>query len=136
MDFDDYKLIYSEVMMYYQIIEKDLKLIYSYIHIGDPVENYDRIKNKTLGQMIIDLKKLDNEDGKPDISLSDYNFLHQISKNRNMWAHSNFIDFMYEENPFESIAYLKQCKRLQKDHDRLQSVYKNLETLRINIFSS
>ena len=131
MNFDTFKIIHSETIMYYQIIEHDLKLIYAYMRRGKPSNNYVEIKNKTLGQIVSILKDLDNSDGEPLISKEDYNFLSQIKDNRNLWAHRNFIEFVYEQEFLSSKAYLKQYQKLTKDHDRVERVYKVLEKIRL-----
>lgn len=65
----------SETIMYYQIIEHDLKYIYSFMLKGDVGKHLNDMNNKTLGQMIKILKDLDFSDGRPLISFGDYNFL-------------------------------------------------------------
>ena len=135
MDFQQFKILHSETIMYYQVVEHDLKLIYAYMRKGDVGDNLDMVETKTLGQMIDMLKILDNEDGKPNISSGDYNYLKQLSKNRNHWAHKVFTEFMYEENFIYSREYEKQSKKLIKDHDRLEVVYKNVEKVRIRLCS-
>ena len=131
MDFDEFKILHSETIMYYQLIEHDLKLIYSYMLNGDIDENYDTIENITLGQMVKKLKNLDNSDGKPLISSGDYNFLSQICKNRNLWAHNCFSSFMYIENWEKSKEYKKMCEKLGMDHDRVSKASDILEDIRI-----
>lgn len=133
MEFNEFKILHSETIMYYQIIEHDIKLIYAYLHKGNIEKNYQCIERETLGESLRILRKLDNEDGKPLILADDYNFLIQISENRNEWAHDNYIEFMYEKDPLNSLAYKKQCEKLRKDHQRLQSVYKSVENIRIKI---
>ena len=135
MDFQQFKILHSETIMYYQVVEHDLKLIYAYMRKGDVGDNLDMVETKTLGQMIDMLKILDNEDGKPNISSGDYNYLKQLSKNRNHWAHKVFTEFMYEENFIYSREYEKQSQKLIKDHDRLEVVYKNVEKVRIRLCS-
>lgn len=95
MDFNDFKILYAETMMYYQLIEHDIKFIYSFMHKGNVAQHLESVENKTLGQMIRTLKKLDESDSKPLISTADYNFLTQICDNRNHWAHQTFIEFVY-----------------------------------------
>lgn len=133
MEFTEFKILHSETIMFYQIIEHDIKLIYAYLHRGNPEKNYQYIEKETLGESLRILRKLDNEDGKPLISLDDYNFLIQISENRNEWAHSNYIEFMYEKDPLNSVAYKKQCEKLLKDHSRLEIVYRKVEEKRLSI---
>ena len=135
MDFQQFKILHSETIMYYQVVEHDLKLIYAYMRKGDVGDNLDMVETKTLGQMIDMLKILDNEDGKPNISSGDYNYLKQLSKNRNHWAHKVFTVFMYEDNFMYSNEYERQCQKLQKDHDRLSVVFRNVEKVRIRLCS-
>lgn len=135
MDFDRFKILHSETIMYYQVVEHDLKLIYAYMRKGDVQDNLEMVENRTLGQMIDMLKELDNEDGNPNISSGDYNYLKQLSKNRNHWAHKVFTDFMYEDNFLYSTEYSKQCTKLEKDHDRLSVVFRNVEKVRIRLCS-
>ena len=133
MDFNQFKILHSETIMYYQVVEHDLKLIYAYMHKGDVQDNLDDVETRSLGQMIDILKVLDNEDGKPNISANDYNYLKQLSKNRNHWAHKVFTEFMYEDNFLYTQEYERQCNKLVKDHDRLSIVYKNVEKVRIRL---
>lgn len=49
MNFDEFKILHSETIMYYQVVEHDLKLIYAYMHEGDVNDNLDRVENMTLG---------------------------------------------------------------------------------------
>lgn len=132
LDFNFFKILYGETMMYYQLIENNIKLIYSYMHKGNVVQHFEAVESKTLGQMIRTLKKLDESDGKPLINAADYNFLAQICDNRNHWAHQAFIEFMYvQENTFNSKKYKKQCDKLAKDHDRVKRASEILEKIRI-----
>ena len=135
MDFEEYKKLHSETIMYYQIIEHDIKYIYSFMLAGDIEEHFDKIENKTLGQMIKMLKDLDNSDGKPLISASDYNFLSQICENRNLWAHSCYTEFIYKSNFTCAKEYQRQCEKLQRDHDRVSRASNILEKIRIDYCS-
>lgn len=136
MDFNLFKQMYAETMLNYQAIEHDIKFIYAYMKVGDVNKHFDEIENKTLGQMIRKLKELDNSDGNPLISAGDYNFLEQICDNRNHWAHSVFISFIYINNWEKSKEYIKQCIKLEKDHDRVQAASEILEKIRIEYCTS
>lgn len=131
MDFNQFKILHSETIMYYQIIEHDLKFIYAYMRAGTIDDHFELIENKTLGQMVKMLKDLDNSDGNPLISLGDYNFLSQICENRNLWAHNCFTEFIYITNWECSNEYRKLCDRLSKDHDRVSRASKILEDIRL-----
>ena len=132
MDFDVFKIKYAETMLYYQRIEHDIKMIYSCMHEGDMDENFEEIEKMTLGQMIIELKELDNFDNEPLISAEDYAILERICGNRNRWAHETFVNFMYEDDCFNSKEYRIECAKLAKDRDIVKIASDILEKIRID----
>lgn len=131
MNFDVFKIKYAETMLYYQRLEHDIKMIYSCMHVGDMNENLDEIEKMTLGQMIIELKELDNSDDEPLITAEDYALLERICGNRNHWAHNTFANFIYEDNCFKSNEYRIECAKLAKDHDMVKIASDVLENIRI-----
>ena len=82
----------------YQIIEYYLKWMYSYMHRGNINKNYKYVKDKTLGNVVSLLKKLDNSDNRPLLSANDYFYLKEMTKTRNYYIHSFFIDYLYAEH--------------------------------------
>lgn len=130
LSFERFKILHSEIIMYCQLIENDLKWIYAYMHKGDEDDNYDKLEKTTLGTLVKKLKELDNSDNDLLISNDDYNFLKQMTKKRNFWCHQNFVEFMYEDNFLYSREYEKICLKLEKDHDRLSSVCDNVEKVK------
>lgn len=98
MRFECFNIICADTMMYYQIIENDVKLIYSFMRQGDVYNNYNLMENKTLRVMLKNLKELDESYGNPYVNSQYFNFLIQICDNRNHWAHKVFPEFIYEED--------------------------------------
>ncbi len=131
MNLETFKILHSELIFFCQVLENDLKWIYSFMHKGDDFEIRDSLDHKNLGQIIKMLKRLDNEDDDLLISNEDYNFLKQMKDKRNYWIHQAYIDFVYAEGFTNSKAYRQVCDKLQRDHDRLQVVYKNVENLKM-----
>lgn len=130
MDFYTYKILHSETIMYYQILENDLKLIYSKMIGGDFDENLDKILDYGLGQII---EALQNADSEFLFSDSDYDSLKEIKDNRNYWAHENFLMFMYKGYNFQNTdEYKESCSELKKDHDEIEEDYKIVEQIKIN----
>ena len=130
MEFKSFKIMYAETMMHYQRIERDIKIIYSFMLNGDVNENFWNVEYQTLGNMIKKLKELDESDDCPYINPQDYNFLIQICDNRNHWAHNVFAEFIYEENFENGKSYKKQCKKLIKDYNRVEKAANILEKIR------
>ena len=132
MNINTFKILHSETIKFCQIIEGDLKWIYSLMHTGNVGENHSKLEKKTLGQVVSMLKELDELSGEQFISDDDYNFLKQMTAKRNYWCHVCYRDFMYEEDPLTSPAYKKVCDKLQRDHDRLEQVFKNVEKAKLD----
>lgn len=98
---------------------------------GDLDDNYGKVGNLTLGQIVNNLKTLDKSEGEQYISDSDYNFLKQITEKRNYWCHACYRDFLYEDNWEYSKQYAEVCRKLQNDWKKLSVVYKNVEQAKI-----
>lgn len=55
-----------------------------------------------------------------------------MSEKRNYWCHQAYIDFMYIKNFQTSIEFQKVCSKLQRDHDRIEVVQRNVEKAKLN----
>ncbi|MDE5767297.1 MAG: hypothetical protein K2H56_01995 [Malacoplasma sp.] len=131
--FEDYKKIHSETIMYYQLIESDLKIIYSLLKNNNFLDSYLSVEKLPLGVIVEKLKKFDLSKNKNFLSHEDYNFLSQITKNRNYWAHDNFIEFLYSNDFENSKEYIRSSKRLLKDNERVRNVSLNVEKIKIDL---
>ena len=127
----EFHSVLGETIMFCQIIENDVKWIYSFMRKGEVEDNYGNIDGRTLGQALKELKELDCSDGKPYISLNDYNFLSQMIKKRNYWCHEAYIDFIYDENFQNSKEYQKVCNMLLHDNEKLSKVYRAVEQVKL-----
>ena len=132
MNFQEFKILHSETIGYFQLIEGDLKWIYSLMQHGDMGDDEVRLDQWSLGFVIKELKELDYSAGTPFISKDDYNFLNQMREKRNYWCHQAYIDFMYIHNFEYSQEFQKVCLKLQRDHDRIEVVQRNVEKAKLN----
>ena len=133
MDINNFHAILGQTIMYCQIIENDIKLIYSAMLKGNMDDTFSKIKKEkwTLGKTISELEQLDNSDGDSYFGNEDYKLLKQITKKRNHWCHETYIVFVYTENFGYSKEYQKECFQLNKDHDQLAELYKIVENVRL-----
>lgn len=132
MTYEYFKILHSETIGYFQLIENDLKWIYSLMHKGNIDENYDSLDKRNLGFVIKELKKLDYSAGTPFISKDDYNFLNQMREKRNFWCHQAYIDFMYIKNFESSLKFQEICLKLKRDYDHIKAVQRNVEIAKLN----
>lgn len=124
----------GETIEYCQCIENDIRWIYSAMLKGDHHKTFEELeKNKsTLGNVLGKLKRLDiSED--PYFSEGDYELLSQITEIRNDWAHKGYVMFVYKEWREREDAFLKQARRLENDHNRLERLSKSIEDIRFDV---
>lgn len=132
---EDFKILHSEIMLYFQCIEFDLKRIYAGMSSEDFDEEMDLLENSNFGNTLRKLKKLDYSDGKPWLSAADYDQLNRIRELRNYWCHQCYLDFVYisddwqRENKFQRIA-----DRLHNEHNRIYNLHKKLQDLYFDWF--
>lgn len=131
LNFNDFKIYHSELIIYCQIIENDLKWIYSEFKIGKPENNYFNVERHNLGKIVTELKALDNSDGNPILSSQDYNYLKQMTQKRNYWCHGCFLEFIYRGHFENSSEYASVCRKLIKDHDRFLILQKSIEQIKL-----
>ena len=117
--------------MYYQCMERDIKLIYAFMCAGDINDNFGDVEKNTLGSMVARLEELDYSDNRPFISRDDYKFLKNISSKRNYWAHQAFADFVYIKDFYYSKEYKKICDSIVKDCEEVKRASDILEKMRI-----
>ncbi len=78
------------------------------------------------------MKRLDiSED--PYFSEEDYDLLSQITEIRNHWAHKGYVMFVYKQGREREDAFIKQARRLENDHNRLEKLSKNIEDIRFDV---
>ena len=88
---DQFKILHSEIMMYFQCIEFDLKRIYAGMSSEDFDDEMDWLETSNFGNTLRELKKLDRSDGDPWLSDSEYDQLDRIREVRNYWAHQCYF---------------------------------------------
>lgn len=132
MTFHEFKYYLGETIMFCQIIESDIKIIYVNLLGKDKAINWDLNQKETLGSMVKKLQALDANNKL--LSNDDYYYLHQVVGKRNHWCHQTYINFLYTGEGFrESNEYKMECQNLLQDHHQLQKIYQVLEQMRINL---
>lgn len=133
MDIKEFHYLVGETLMYCQLIEHDIKLIMAGMTSGDFDANYQTIKKMTLGMVVTELEIMDNSDGNPCLSGSDYKYLKEVAGERNYLAHTIYERFVYKENVMNSPEYFKQCNKLTTMNQKLCSLQKVVQKVRLDI---
>lgn len=132
MEYKDFKFYVGETISYCQTIENDVKWIYSAMRKGDMDKNFAYIARWTLGKTINELEKLDSTDGDNFLADDDYGLLHAIKDERDYLAHKIFREFLYKNNFERSQEYARACSRLMNFHNRIERLWKSVETAKLN----
>lgn len=136
MDFNKFQMLHSETIGYCQLLENDLKWIYSFITGGDIIETRDAVSKFAMGKIINVLKKIDKNSPKRLFSNKDYKYLRQLKSRRDYWCHQCYIDFLYEDNYLYSSQYKKCCSDLEEDNKWFYKVYKIVEKIKVDLNNS
>lgn len=131
---NNFHCLVGETIMFCQLIEHDLKLIYASMLKGKFEENLIEIEKDTFGLMIQKLEKLDYSDNKPLISKSDYRFLKQMSKKRNHWCHNTYVEFGYVTNYLYSNEFNREFQKLEIENQQFKSLQKTLQQIRFEAY--
>ena len=131
MDMETFKMIHSELIMWMQYVEQDLRIIYATLMPGNYSDNYDVVGKASLGRLVKELQAMDEEVGYSKFKPADYETLKQIKDIRNYWCHQCFLDFHYIENPVEHERKFQElATRIHYDENRVYDLYQKIEKLR------
>ena len=133
LSFEKFKYAVGEVIAFCQMIEHDLKVIYSTLIYGDFDENYQSLKTTTLGTMINYIEENDLETNLNYFSKSDYRLLKDLTRRRNYVCHEIFLTFVYKKDFINSNEYLLACESLLTFHSEIVEISKKIEQRRIYI---
>jgi len=130
MDFKEFKFYIGEIVIFTQIIETDIKIIYTNVAPGNKQTTWDSLKKDSLGTIVKKLEELDSK--RKLLTSDDYYYLQMIAGIRNHWCHETSRNFLFNGSDFtQSAGYKSECQRLVDDHNKLAAIYKVLEELRI-----
>ena len=137
-DFDRYKYLLGETIIYYQFMENDLKLIYAGILQGNFYKNIEYVRStfKGLGQVVIALEDLDYSSGQtPYFTRDTYKLLSKLARQRNYYCHQCCIDFCY--NPYfkDSTEFKESLESLIRTNNSIRMVQAETERHRKSILA-
>lgn len=132
---DRFRKMHSEIIMYFQCIEHDMKRIYSGMSADDYYDCMDMLDGKNWGVILNKLKKLDNSDGDPYFSDDEYDQLDAIREQRNYWCHQCYLDYVYISNDFERQMKLDRlCRRLENEMNRAYKLHRKMQDIYLEDF--
>lgn len=130
-----FKSMHSEIIMYFQCIEHDMKRIYSGMSADDYYDCMVMLDGKNWGVVLNKLKKLDNSDNDPYFSDEEYEQLDAIREQRNYWCHQCYLDYVYIHDNYERQRALeKLCRRLENEMNRAYKLHRKMQDVYLSDF--
>lgn len=134
-NFKNYELMLGKIVTYYQLIERDLKLIYLFLYNFRNRTRYT-IKDlnfKGLGEVINSLEALDLATRHPYFASEDYELLKLLASKRNYYCHYSIMKFAYIDNFEKSEKFINSFNELYIDVKKLDSYRKQIENIRLKL---
>lgn len=120
----------GEILFYCQIIESDLKVIYSCLissNLDSLKRNVDGLNDATLGKLLMLLKE------KELLLPNDIKILHDLRKIRNYVVHQSFLDFAFLVGKEKDKKMKEIYELLSFDSKRLKDAMERLEKVRLRL---
>ena len=139
MEMEEFYAAVGEILMYCQCIEHDVKRIYAFMIDGGFEKNMIRIEEErwTLGTVVHALRDFDATLDESFFSPADYALLGDIVRIRNYYAHEVYLSFCYLDNEEDlERSFNAECRRVQKDRERLSLLYEVVEDARVRLLSN
>lgn len=131
-----FKLLHSEIILYYQCIEFDLRRIYSAMSSEDFYDSMDELSDKNWGVLLNRLEELDYSDDDPFFSEEEYNQLDKMRTRRNYWCHQCYLDFIYIQDDWKQESKLQSLTRqLEKEHNQAYTLHRKMQEIYLNYFT-
>ena len=133
VNLQDFNIYVGSTIMECQRIEHDVKLIYAGMLQGDFNQNFGMVKNMPLGPVLTELEKLDNSDGTPYLTKSDYRLLKEIKNVRNWLVHACYSDFIYSKGDSLDRNFTKGYNKLLDFNKKMKVLGNQVEKVRLQI---
>lgn len=122
--------IIGKIIFHCQVIESDLKVIYSCLVSNDKIElvsNFDELSNATIGEL---LKLLGD---KKLLEKNDLDILHQLRKIRNYVVHQACLEYAFESGVSKEVKKKGTMDKLNTYEIQLKDAMFRLEKLRLRL---
>ena len=109
MTLEEYRIRHSMLIEQYQWIEFDLEGLFAFIS-GDPFhEAIEEIEKDSIGGVVRDIRRIEEERNTTVFSQHEYEELDQIRQRRNFWSHACYTE------PSDPQGAPKNAELLSKD---------------------
>ena len=131
---NNFHFLVGQTIMHCQTIELDIKYIYSAMLKGDFDDNYSKVEELTLGQVINKLKKLDYSDNDHFFNEKDYELLEEITEKRNHIVHKTYQYFVYDRGSEYQKSFNCEFEDLETFNKSISKLSETVENVRFKAY--
>ena len=136
MNFDKLYVKLGNLIMYFQRIESDLKIIYSWINSANNFSlNMKKLRGITLGKVVKMIKEFQETSNMFILTPDDFRILNSLTKKRNYWVHESF-EFIYLPEDEITKEYNKIFKLATKDLNEFSHLAFVIQNFRLKIVNT
>ena len=129
----DFHELLGATIMVCQQIETDVKLMCAGMMKGNFERNLAYVKNKALGQVLVELEEIDICNVNPYFSVRDYELLGEIKDIRNFWVHKGYASFIYLQEDKWQQGLEQAYAKLQNEFRRLDILATEAQNIRLDV---
>ena len=130
MELNEYRILHSEIIEQYQLIEFHLEGLFALMQGqgNNFKELAHRVENDAMGELIRKVRFLVKEYKYQDIiSKNDFSILDQVRDDRNYYCHENFLENRADNYKSDRKTNIKQDLQVAKDiNEKLKTAFKQI----------
>lgn len=130
LKYDEFKIYVAETLEYTQVLQEDLKWIYSFLHKGDTNKNYFKSSKKNILKLVNDVEALDFAHENHQLNLEDYAVLRQIQNLRNYISEKLFATFILNQDFTKCLEYNHACEKIVNYHAEIKELLPKVRKFR------
>ena len=130
MELNEYRILHSEIIEQYQLIEFHLEGLFALMQGqgNNFKELAHRVENDAMGELIRKVRFLVKEFKYQDIiTKNDFSILDQVRDDRNYYCHENFLENRADNYKSDRKTNIKQDLQVAKDiNEKLKTAFKQI----------
>ena len=117
----EFKIMHSELIAYFQVVDRDIKTLYLYL-----TDNHDasyglaKLAKKSISDVAFNISNIDKVD---DLGLLDdnlYEYLNNLPERIKYWCSECYKEFLYTDNCWYNEAYNAVALKLEAEMNQME----------------
>ena len=117
----EFKIMHSELIAYFQVVDRDIKTLYLYLNSDNELSHgLVKLANKSIADVAFNISNIDKVD---DLGLLDdnlYEYLSTLPKKIKYWCSECYKEFLYNDNCWYSEAFNAVALKLEAEMNQIE----------------